>query len=371
MHSSNLFIPFAVVDYRYTTSPINPRTYWRLHECEYTGVGTTLMVFDTGIDKSHPSFSSKSLLLPQGSCDDEDKSGHGTLCAGVACGVEKKVTLKHGGKPLIVCGVAPNAKLGIWKARKKLPKDHKDLEYQHSEFKKELKLLTEYVQRNTFEKPPFDVLVIPSGMPKPDTDMNKHIETLDGMGIIIVCAASNYGAESNGIAYPARFDETICIGSNTPGYKPSDFSPVGDKMDFLAIGENIIGPKSKNYDPKSEKCVECERKSVCLSEESSKMFSIYKGTSFSAPAVGGLICLILETLKSNQRDLRIAEKPNRKFIKNLLKHLTNKKGGEPWDQRCGFGAIDPNRLKIFFDNPMHIIQDMRYANEIMSPAPIS
>ena len=316
------------------------------------------MVFDTGIDKSHPSFSSKSLLLPPeaGSYDDMDENGHGTLCAGIACGAELKGTyhLYKDGKSFECCGVAPNAKLGIWKAYNTNPKT------QRSEFRQQLKLLTKYVQDNTSKNPPIDVLVIPSGMTSPHTDIHECIETLDYKGIIIVCSGSNDGAESNSIAYPARFDETICIGSNTPDYKPSKFSPEGEQMNFLAIGENIIGPKSKK----------CKRKSACLSEESSKKFLICSGTSFSAPAVGELICLILQTLKSNQGDLRIAEKLNHKFIVKLLKRLTNKKGKRR-DDSYGYGAIDRKRLEKFFKSPTDVIKEMRDDKEIMPPAPIS
>ena len=290
------------------------------------------------------------LLLPQegGSYDDTNENGHGTLCAGVACGAEQEGTFKDG-KSFKCCGVAPNAKLGIWKAYNK---------NERAEWKRQLKLLTEYIEKH--EEPPIDVLVIASGGPDPDPDVQKHIKTLDDKGIIIVCSGSNDGAESNSIAYPARFPQTICIGSNTPGSRPSDFSPEGEQMEFLCIGENIIGPKSKIS----------KKKSDCFSEESSKKFLICKGTSFSAPAVGGLICLILETLISNQEVLRIAEKLNREFIVKLLKRLTNKKG-LPRNESCGYGAIDRKRLRTFFDDPEFFIKGMRYDNEIMSLAPIS
>ena len=345
MHSSNLFILFAVDGFRSTIRDfINPRTFWNLHDCKYKGDGTTLMVFNTGIDKSHPSFSSKSLLLPQddGSYDDEDENGHGTFCAGIACGAELEATLEDG-ISIKVCGVAPNAKLGIWKARNTVTQN------QRSEFMAQLKSLTEYVQE---KKPPIDVLVIPCGMSNPDTDMKKHIERLDDMGIIIVCSASNYGLERNSIAYPARFPQTICIGSSTPYHEASVYSPEGDKMEFLGIGENIIGPKSKI-------CKRRERGGKrSLSEESSEMFLTCNGTSFSASAVGGLICLILQTLKSNQEVLRIREELNREFIVELLKRLTNTRG-QPHHDRLGFGVIDGTRLKRFFKEPNDIIKEMR------------
>ena len=311
------------------------------------------MVFDTGIDMEHPSFEKKlendMLWLPQLdeqsiSCDDMNKNGHGTFCAGIACGCERKVTYKNGtGRSFICRGVAPNAKLGVWKAYTK---------NERAEWIEELKLLTEYI---IDKKPPVDVLVIASGILCPDTTMHEQIKQLDAKGIIIVCSGSNYGAKTNSIAYPAGFDETICIGSNNTKYKQSDFSPEGEGLDFLAVGEGIIGPRSK----------ECKRERVdCLSKDSSDQFLIYDGTSFSAPAVGGLICLILETLKTNEKDLRIAEKLDRTFIVKLLKRLTNKKGLSRNDV-CGYGAIDGERLQQFFKDPEHFIEQMRKDNEIM------
>ena len=92
----------------------DPSSYWGLRDCKYIGEGTTLMLFDTGIDWTHPSFASKGdklwlLQYKQHQPCGFDEDGHGTMCAGIACGDEY-------GKPVICRGVAPGAKLGIWKA---------------------------------------------------------------------------------------------------------------------------------------------------------------------------------------------------------------------------------------------------------------
>ena len=51
-----------------------------------------LLMFDTGItrDELHPSFA-PAKIETFGNCDDLD--GHGTCCAGIACGIVDKYTM--------------------------------------------------------------------------------------------------------------------------------------------------------------------------------------------------------------------------------------------------------------------------------------
>ena len=63
----------------------DPASYWYLYDhkrsfnLEYEGDSTTLMILDTGIDRTHPSFAQKGdkLWEPQGDCSDD--KGHGTV----------------------------------------------------------------------------------------------------------------------------------------------------------------------------------------------------------------------------------------------------------------------------------------------------
>ena len=328
---------------------IDPSSYWSLRKyCKYKGEGTTLMVFDTGIDRNHPSFASKGddkLWLPQEqsqeqfSCDDKSEHGHGTMCAGIACGDEVKLT-DEDGKRFTCRGVAPGARLGIWKAYNKNEK---------GEWREQLEKLTEYMCSDE-QKPFVDVLVICSG----DTDYKivpqKCFKKLKKVGIIVVCSGSNDGDTNlENIAYPACYPETICVGSHKQEGKPSDFSPVGKEMDFLAPGEDIIGPKSKD-------CKIIKSLSG-ISEESCKSFLRCRGTSYAAPALGGLICLILQA----HRESSCPEVPLHDkccFIKQVLISLTNQTGKSKVNNEIGYGAIAKDRLKKFFMDPKKFIEQM-------------
>ena len=82
---------------------LDPSSYWGLRGCKYNGKDTTLMMFDGDIDWDHPSFANKN----NDKLFDKNRDGHGTLCAGIACGYEFQN--QYG----ICCGVAPGAKFGM------------------------------------------------------------------------------------------------------------------------------------------------------------------------------------------------------------------------------------------------------------------
>ena len=324
---------------------LDPSSYWKLRKCcKYKGEGTTLMVFDTGIDKTHPSFASRknntSLWLPQEqlraqfTCDDKHELGHGTICAGIACGDKYTITDKDGNK--FTCrGVAPEAKLGIWKT---------SIRESEKEWETEFKNLTEYMcTESNKQKPPVDVLVISSGHPDRNIVPRRCFKKLKKLGIIVVCAGSNDGdTKLENIAYPALYPETICVGSHNHQGKPSDFSPVGVEMDFLAPGEHIVGPKSKT-------CI--ISKNQGLSKESHKYFLICKGTSFAAPALGGLICLILQALKESYYCPEVPPHIKCEFIKQVLISLTNQKSDSKVNNDIGYGVIAKDCLEKFFRIP--------------------
>ena len=300
----------------------DPSSYWGLRDCKYIGEGTTLMLFDTGIDWTHPSFASKGdklwlLQYKQHQPCGFDEDGHGTMCAGIACGDEY-------GKPVICRGVAPGAKLGIWKAY--------TLNGEAGNWANQLAQLIDLIEKYNRS---IDVLVIPSGFDNPIPELYEYIKKLDCLGVIIVCAGSNEGAvNSNNIAYPARYDETICVGSNDRNGGKSSSSPEGAAMEFLALGDLVFGPKSGQ--------------NVAVQQS---------GTSFAASALGGLICLILQVLKLCQ----VGVKLDRQLIVHVLKLLTNK-NGEPRDTKRGYGAIAPDKLKHFFANPKHFIERLKMDN---------
>ena len=223
-------------------------------------------MFDTGITReSHPSFP----LLKVETIDDLD--GHGTCCAGIACGSLQVYNVD--GVPVKCRGVAPNANLVTWKAydyAKEIPLDP---------WLQQLEAMASYCARDDVH---VDVVVISSGFEQPDKRMKDAIMKLHSKGVIVVCAAGNDGAKNiHNIKYPARYPQTICVGAHDRYGRPCGFSSVGSEIHVFALGEYIIGPRNH----------------VDTNLEDSNINKYFRqvdgGTSCSAPAVGALICLIL------------------------------------------------------------------------------
>ena len=252
-----------------------------------------------------------------------DSDGHGTLCAGVACGdpfkLDDTITVE--------CrGVAPKATLVVGKTMEKEGTLWCGVEA--------LQRLIPAIDRNNFK---LDVVVLSSGCADQIPGLHEALKALDQRGVIVVCAASNEGAIDNtAISYPARYPETICIGSHDQHGNRSSFSPVGEDMDFLALGEHVIGPNLVDS------------------------FTQAYGTSFAAPAVGGLICLILQAVGDKRPD-KLEKLHNSYTMKKLLRKLTSE---DPRNNRDGYGSIKRDQVKNFFSNPGHFIKRLEMEKNI-------
>lgn len=224
-------------------------------------------MFDTSIAPNHPSFTGKGASkLDFYSQESNEIDGHGTLCAGIACGVE------YQDKELAVTyrGVAPGATLAIWKGYDHASEENSD------KWLEQLELLTHHPAPR-----PVDVVVISSGTDGHNERLHTVITKLiNTNSVIVVCSASNDGAKTDlNIKYLAKYQETICVGAHNRHGEQCDFSPRSDRVEFLALWINVVGPiLKKPGKPWSEP---------------------KRGTSYAAPAIGGLICLILEAVKKN------------------------------------------------------------------------
>ena len=300
-----------------------------------------LLIFDTGIMQDpHPSFASliedeKLKKCGLDNCNDLD--GHGTFCAGIACGSLQEYV--EDGVPVRCCGVAPNANLVIWKGY-----TYKYADKTPTCIKPWLQQLEDMASNCDG----IDVVVISSGFKQPNKRMKDVIIKLDSKGVIVVCAAGNDGAENlENIKYPARYPQTISVGaSNREGHE-CGFSSVGKEIhvDVLALGEDIVGPKN---------CVDTKL-------EDSNIKKYYRpsgGTSFAAPAVGALICLILQAVKETCTKESYDRLKNNDSMKKLLKKLVGQGG-----------AISSKQLEMFFNKdsssylgPNHFIREMIASN---------
>ena len=253
-------------------------TLWsieKIHE-KYQGENTVIAVIDSGIDVVHPAFlnskKSSRILAVKNFGDDtpectQDDATHGTMCAGIACGQsfqgysEKRMLYE------VPDGVAPKAYLVVCIA-KDTNQTVKALKWILSEF-------TDKIDYNV------DVISISIGSPTFRLDEAEVVSKLAMKNVIIVAAASNAGVKDESpVSFPAAHGNVLCIGSHDVSGNVSSFSASGKHVHFLAPGENMIVP-----------CGSILHSGVRRA----------KGTSVAAPALAGLICLIIEAIRDKFR----------------------------------------------------------------------
>ncbi len=314
-----------------TGDPFTAYSYWQLKKIHNridgsTGAGTTVAVIDSGIDPSHPAFNLKfneELCNFQNLTDDavlyNAANSHGTLCAGIAAGSGFSYMTAMEQNIAFPPGVAPSAQLMIYKV----------FSVEESEARCECVL---QALKDIYTRSDIDVVSLSLGSLKSLPQIADAINDLMKKRIIVVCAASNHGHKySQPISYPARLGNLLCIGSHGPNGKPSDFSPVGQEIDFLAPGENIVGPSSAFYNHSIESG---------------------SGTSYAAPAVAGLICLIIGYIKHHHRG-HLHHFKDQSAMKEILKKISTSPGKH--SVYSGFGALNPLQ---FFEQSGHVLDSV-------------
>ena len=253
-----------------------------------------------------------------------DTNGHGTYCAGIAIG--QLFDSPQGQSSICIpSGVAPGAHLTVCKVADTTGKFH------YNAFINALKWLkSEHI--STSEQH-IDVVSISLGISKYSKECSQAISELTSLGIIVVCAASNNGRlRLQPVTFPARLGHVLCIGAHDENGKPTSLSPVGREMDFLAPGQDVWGPGPGTKSPFAMDCG--------------------SGTSCAAPAVAGLVCLVLQTItriyESDQDKFCIGKRPLKEVVRSvwvmreLLKEMSSSPGHH--SEEIGYGTLNPHRL---------------------------
>ena len=302
--------------------------YWdisHIHEMGITGEDITVAVVDSGLDYSHPAFYLKENIefkdCTRSVLGTNDTDGHGTMCAGIICGDAFEYSKNPDSNAEVEMletfppGIANKGKLVVYKV----------FSGDNASSEAICAALQDIERRGDI-----DVVSLSLGSLAFTFSIAEAISNLVSKRVIVVCAASNYGNKYiQPIAFPARLGHVLCIGSHDKNGKTSRFSPIGQQIDFLAPGEEITAPCSTYYH---------------------HYIDINSGTSFAAPAVAGLICLILGYIKKRYPDVLRHFKCHW-VMKELLREISTSPGRPTDDQ--GFGALDPRR---FFKQPVRFVE---------------
>ncbi len=285
-----------------------------------TGRGTTVAILDSGINISHNTFDSDDTKISKHSQSFvgggyDDILGHGTQCAGILCGSQDNIQMTTG-DIIPFKGIATDAKVMVCK----VVEDGTE----GANFEAVCNAIDRIMEHNQdcAEEDRVNVISLSFGTPGFEHTLTKKIQEALYNDIIIVCAASNSGKKTRQpITYPARLGHVLCIGACSANGKPTDFSPVGRELDFLAQGEDIWAPTVGNDN------------AYC---------SIF-GTSFSAPLVAGIVCQVIEDLRrlsvvtGNPRVL--SSMHNVWCMRELLKEMATVQGKH--SDKSGYGSLNP------------------------------
>ena len=320
----------GVVDTTISTGSeeIFTRNFWELNSETFRnldGSSTVIAILDTGVRDSHSAFDSETIWKEKsrhfctckGSCLCQpyniDYDGHGTCCAGIAAG---RYFEKYPG------GVANKAKLIICKVGEKRDSISAQAVIKALQYIIELQKTDE--DKTNADKQKTDtkncrvhVVSLSIGFKslKPTTlcQMQGKINTLANQGTICVAAAG----KKNTVLYPAQFENTIIVGSHDQCKQRCHSSPKSSKVCCLAPGESINAPT--NEDDKALICKD--------------------GTSLAAPAVAGLVALIIQKLHGMDR----RELVEFNFIRKCLEDMRNEEK-----------VLNPTKFFIAFSNPDYV-----------------
>jgi subtilisin family serine protease len=192
----------------------NIQSFWKKSQ----GENTKIAVIDTGCDYNHPDLKNNILQginLLNKKQDPYDDHGHGTHVTGSICG-------ENNGYGMV--GIAPKSKVLPIKALDGSGNGNNINIAKGIVFAADNKC---------------DFITMSLGSPSNSKDIYNAIKYAIKKGCVIFCAAGNSG-ETSPIMYPAKYDETIAIGSIDRNLNRSSFTCKGNELDFLSPGQDIV-----------------------------------------------------------------------------------------------------------------------------------
>ena len=329
----------------------------KLHRGGLTGEGVTIAIIDSGIYIAHEAFldreemekrckkhcSAYELLSRVVAINDitsdgnsidltNDRNGHGTMCASIACGAAFKSVDPVSKKSIrIPPGVAPKAKIVMYKVTTDSSgRPHADMV---------VKALEQCLE--DWKRFGIDIVLLPNGFKYQDFRQDSAIRKLEDAGVLVVTAPGNSGKREP-VSYPGASGNTICIGTHNKYCETTSSTTKGQALDFTAPGEGLIGASSAHP---------------------TAFNACGDGTSYAASCFAGLIALIIQHIrKCSARDLKKLKvqdvKPdleevlhNRVAMKQLLQRYSSSKLHTNED---GYGHI--NTKELFSSMPFDLVK---------------
>ena len=243
----------------------------RLRTRKLDGTGTVIVILDTAVDCNCLAFSQKNILyvdcppahnifdpaflqrnIPVVNCLQHmpvASTVHGNVCSAVAVGSSWNIP-----STVVPSGVAPGAQLIVYRIA--------EGEYSYNDAV--LRALHD-MKVKIESGSQIDVISISYDLNEDsEEEIHRKITELTDKGVVFVAAAGNRGRYQARASIPARFDNVISVGALDRNGFPSRFTACG-RIDVYAPGEDIPLPSTQDT---------------------------FRGTSFAAPAVGGLVSLL-------------------------------------------------------------------------------
>lgn len=260
------------------------------------GDGVTVAVIDTGCDLDHPDIKNNlinGINILNKKHDPIDDNGHGTHVSGT-------IAAENNGLGMV--GVAPKTKI--------LPIKALDSEGNGNN-QNIAKSIVYAADRSC------DFITMSLGSPVDSLDIKRAIKYATNKKCIIFCAAGNSGPNTP-IMYPAKYPETIAIGSIDRNLNRSNFTCSGIELDFLSPGQDILS---------------------CVPDNG---YAYMSGTSMANPFAVGCASLILSYARKVGLSKKMLNKEN--YIALMKKSVINLRNGKHRNKREyeGYGIINPD-----------------------------
>jgi membrane-anchored mycosin MYCP len=272
-------------DIPWTQTRLAPHRVWPLT----TGQGVVVAVIDTGVDASVPQLAGRVLpgvdVVNGGGTADTDCYGHGTFVAGIIAAAPRSGTG--------VAGIAPGVTI--------LPIRQANGTNDGT---------TSGLSRSILAAVDAGASVVNISATSfvATQELRAAVEYAQERDVLLIAAASNEAERGNPKAYPAAFPEVIGVGAIGPDGSRTSFSEVGESVDLVAPGQQIISLSRAGEGHLTD-----------------------DGTSYSTPFVAAVAALV----RAYHPRLSAAQ------VKRRLELTADHPSGPLPSQEVGWGVVNP------------------------------